>query len=106
MRYDYTNVPEGTPVWAYAYCPYPESLRKGLYCLPERGEVDSYRRVFFPYKKGSTTKRKSGRVSVYSRQYADTYAEAVDGFNELVDKRVSEVRKIADEFEKEKIFIL
>lgn len=58
---------------------------------------------FVPYKKGTQELRKSGRVLFESRMYADTYNEAVEMYNELVQKRIEKLKEMIQEAEKDKI---
>lgn len=58
---------------------------------------------FVPYKKGTQELRKSGRVLFESRMYADTYKEAVEMYNELVQKRIEKLKEMIQEAEKDKI---
>ena len=54
--------------------------------------------VFFPYKKnGEICKSKS--VNLNARYYADTYEEAVEMYNELVQQRIDRLHKAIHEAE-------
>lgn len=86
MTYDSSNVPEGKPLWAVAYSVNDDTEYHRLMCKPTNGELCGY--SFIPYKIGTKTKRSSGKVSKYARKYADTYEEAVELFNSLVQKRI------------------
>ena len=51
---------------------------------------------FVPYKKGTREKRKSGIVGFQARMYADTYEEAVEMYNELVQKRIENLERMIE----------
>ena len=76
------------------------SCRPVLGTIIERG-INIY--YFAPYKKGTQELRKSGRVLFESRMYADTYKEAVEMYNELVQKRIEKLKEMIQEAEKDKI---
>lgn len=122
MKYYYNNygayyknaerLPVNKPVWAIAYNINDDTERKRLSCKPTLGEIinadESGRRFwtthcFVPYKKGTTEKRKSGFVDFQARLYADTYEEAVEMYNELVQKRISKLEQMIEEAKKDLI---
>lgn len=93
--------PVGRPVWAVAYRINDDTEDARLKCLPTRGEIvhtgGKYGKYqFVPYKNGTTEKRKSGEVEVRSRIYADTYEEAVEMYNELVQKRIDKLYQMIE----------
>jgi hypothetical protein len=49
-----------------------------------------------PYRVGTKTFRKNG-VQCNSRDYADTYAEAVENYNDDVQDRINRLLKLAEE---------
>ena len=99
MTYDSLNAPRNKSIWAVAYSINDDTEHHRLLCKPTNGEFDGY--SFIPYKVGTKTKRKSGRVSKYAREYADTYDEAVDLFNSLVQKRIDNLLKMVEDAKKD-----
>lgn len=72
--------------WAFAY---KEDERATNYmCKPIKGRIkgDSYK-SFYEYKANGKDLKKNG-VTLYARYFADTYEEAVRGFNVLVQRRI------------------
>lgn len=97
MKYygsDRHNAPVCKPIWGLAYDINDDTEHKRLICKPVLGEIVGHN--FYQYKKGTTEKRKSGRVSYWARIYADTYEEAVDMYNELVQKRIDNLLRMID----------
>lgn len=110
--YDINKLPLNKPVWGFAYDINDETEQRRLICSPVLGEISEDDiegkwggRYFFPYKKGTKQKRKSGAVNFKSRYYADTYKEAVEMYNELVQQRINNLNRMAKEAEKHKIKI-
>lgn len=85
---------EGHRLWACAYEINNETLYPYLKQTPVEGMIAPGCQ-FAVFGKGGTL-RKSGRVSYYSRQYADTYEEAVELYNELVTKRREKLEQLTD----------
>lgn len=113
-NYNIDNLPVNRPIYGLAYDINDDTEHKRLNCLPVLGEiidVETHRfsrgmwgtHVFVPYKKGTTEKRKSGVVSFQARLYADTYEEAVEMYNELVQQRIDNLRRMIAVAETEKI---
>ena len=98
------EVPMEKLVWAFAYKIDNETGYKHLSCEPEEGVCS--KSYFTPYKKGSHALRKSGQVLKRSRYYADTYAEAVVGYNSLVQDRINRLHEMEDEAKGDMIFTL
>jgi len=106
-HYNHPNLPKNRPVWAVAYDIDNDTGHVRLSCKPTLGEVVSSSEIkasslwsnyiFVPYKKGTHTRCKSGFVSCGARMYADTYEEAVDIYNSLVQKRVDKLEKMKNE---------
>lgn len=101
--YSISELPLNKPVWGFAYSINDDTEDKRLICLPVQGEIhkntDCHKwseYCFSPYKKGTNTKRKSGVVDFNSRMYADTYEEAVEMFNELVQQRIDNLYQMAE----------
>ena len=99
MTYDSLNAPKEKPLWAVAYSINDDTEHHRLMCKPQRGELihDS----FIPYKVGTKTLRSSGRVSKWARRYADTYEEAIELFNSLVQKRIDNLLEMAEDAKKD-----
>lgn len=83
-------------IWAFAYKEDERALN--LMCKPVKGKIkeDNY---FYEYKANGKDLKKNG-VSFYARLFADTYEEAVEGFNKLVRTRIrflkDEIYKLED----------
>ena len=104
--YNLEDLPLNTPIWAFAYVVNDDTTCSRLRCLPVLGEIvpnknDSFGK-FYPYKKGTTELNKSKAVIFRSRMYADTYEEAAEMYNELVNKRrhklIHELRELENHF--------
>lgn len=89
--HDIEEISENKDVWAFAYK--EDERAKNLICKPVKGRIirKSYRTEFHEYKKSKQELKDTG-VRVYSRYYADTYEEAVAGFNKLLDIRIEELK--------------
>ena len=83
-----------------------------MFCKPEAGKVLEYEdiqlkqfkklprygnSVFIPYKKDGKTFKESGIVNSRSRYYADTYEEAVEGYNSIIQDRINALEKEIEE---------
>lgn len=78
-------------IWAFAYK--EDERATNLMCKPVKGRIvksDSYN--FYEYKTNGKDLKKNG-VSLYARFFTDTYEEAVEGFNMLVNKRIDSLQK-------------
>ena len=80
---DADNITHDKDIWAFAYK--EDERATNLMCKPVKGRIKD--RYFYEYKSGCKNLRKNG-VSIYARYFADTYDEAVRGFNALVQKRI------------------
>ena len=60
-----------------------------FFCKPVKGRIIDH--MFFEYKKNGKLKKNS--VSYYARIYADTYEEAVEGFNILIQNRIKRLKE-------------
>lgn len=105
-----TKLPLNKPIYGFAYDINNDTRNKRLSCLPVLGEVGENNiskkwceYCFYPYKKGTNTRKKSGAVDYYSRYYADTYSEAIEMYNELVQKRIDNLKLMIEEAENDKI---
>lgn len=113
MKYyshDIKDLPLNKPIYGFAYSVNDDTRDKRLSCLPVLGEIGENnilkkycRYCFYPYKKGTKTRKKSGTVDFMSRYYTDTYEEAVEMYNELVQKRIDNLKLMIEEAENDKI---
>lgn len=60
-------------------------------------------RYFVPYKKNGKELAFSKAVLVDSRWYADTEAQAIDGYNKLLEKEIEKLKQKISELEGEKL---
>ena len=88
------KAPVCKPIWGLAYDINDDTEHHNLICKPVLGEIVN--RSFHTYKKGTTERRQSGKVSYWSRVYADTYEEAVEMYNELVQKRIDNLHRMIE----------
>ena len=82
-------------IWAFAYK--EDERATNLMCKPVKGRIvksgDSFPSYnFYEYKANNKDLKKNG-VSLYARFFTDTYEEAVEGFNMLVNKRIDSLQK-------------
>lgn len=80
-------------IWAFAYK--EDERATNLMCKPIKGRIikdDSYMGHFYEYKVNGKDLKKNG-VTLYARFFTDTYEEAVEGFNMLVNKRIDYLQK-------------
>ena len=100
--YKVDDAPRNTPIWAVAYSVDNNNERHILRCLPTQGEILKYEQIkyccscsdrFCPYKKDKQGYVMSKSVEYRNRYYADTYEEAVEMYNELVDKRINDLNQ-------------
>lgn len=84
-------------IWAFAYKKEDERATN-LMCKPVKGRIiknkDSFSPSynFYEYKVNGKDLKKNG-VRLYARFFTDTYEEAVEGFNMLVNKRIDSLQK-------------
>lgn len=104
---DLNKLPFNTPIYGFAYDINDDTEYRNLSCLPILGELSMAGSIpfFFPYKKGTTERRKSGSIGFRARMYADTYEEAVEMYNELVQQRIDKLKRLIESAEKEKIVV-
>lgn len=87
MIYDYRNAPRNKKIWAYAFSYHSAKESFSLKKEPVLGEIDdrnSYPQSDYFREYGKGGKLKNTNVYADARRYADTYEEAVRGYNELV----------------------
>lgn len=81
-------------IWAFAYK--EDERATNLMCKPVKGRIkDEY---FYEYKVNGKDLKKNG-VTLYARYFADTYEEAVKGFNALVNQRIESLRREINKLE-------
>ena len=112
MKYTWENVPKNVPVWGCAYDVNNDNMYNYLRKEPVLGivkenERNKYRTldVFYELNKKGEIK-KSSKVYVYSRQYADTYEECVELYNSLIDKALKDLEEVKKYHEQNKIEVL
>ena len=104
-----SDLPLNKPVWGFAYRIDNDTGEHILNYLPTLGEIckdepfDVY--FFVPYKKGINQRCNYSIAGLNSRMYADTYEEAVEMYNELIQQRINNLKRMIDEAEKEKIIL-
>ena len=101
MKYygnDRHNAPVGKPIWGLAYDINDDTEWHNLKCEPTLGEIIETGGLlkFIPYKKGTSELRRGSSVHLRSRVYADTYEEAIDMYNELVQKRIDNLQRMIE----------
>lgn len=79
-------------IWAFAYK--EDERATNLMCKPVKGKIitDGWCGYFYEYKANGKDLKKNG-VSLYARFFTDTYEEAIEGFNMLVNKRINSLQK-------------
>lgn len=82
-------------IWAFAYK--EDERATNLMCKPVKGRIvkssDYYGYYkFYEYKANGKDLKKNG-TSLYARFFTDTYEEAIEGFNMLVNKRIDSLQK-------------
>lgn len=87
---DAEDIPINKDVWAFA-CKGEDSRALNYIRRPTKGRFkdDKY---FYEYKVNGRDLKKNG-VSIYARYFADTYDEAVEGFNTLVQNRINSLNE-------------
>lgn len=89
---------EGKVVYAFAYQEDERALN--YFCEPVKGMIKN--RVFYEFTKDGSRLKRNG-VSIWARYFADTYEEAVEGFNHLLQRRINSLLKEVKKLEKKKI---
>lgn len=111
LGYNINDLPLNKPIYGFAYDINDDTRNKRLNCMPTLGEIseNNIKRkwsnyCFYPYKKGTKQRKKSDIVDFQSRHYADTYKEAVEMYNELVQKRIDNLKQMINKAENDKIY--
>lgn len=86
LQYREDEIKDGD-VFAFAYL--EDERATNFFCKPVKGRIDGY--MFFEYKKNSELKKNG--VGIGARIYADTYEEAVEGFNILIQNRIKRLKE-------------
>lgn len=117
MKYDYINIRKKDNlhkiVWACAYAHTSSKNEKHLYCKPTKGmltalsfnceseahSTNSYPLYFVPFRKNAKDLTLenlawSKAVSLSARCYADTEAESIEQYNELILASIKEILPI------------
>ena len=107
FEYDYeaNEVPVNVPLWGFAYTIKNDTMHREYYCKPVLGELRVHHIypncvTFYPYKKNGEICKSKG-VNLNARYYADTYEEAVEMYNELVNNRINRLYEVIKEAEKD-----
>ena len=86
---DIENFPNDKDIWAFAYKEDERALN--YICRPVKGRIKKKDKYFYEYKVNGKDLKKNG-VTIYARYFADTYEEAVTGFNFLVNRRIKSLK--------------
>lgn len=86
LQYREDEIKDGD-VFAFAYL--EDERATNFFCKPVKGRIDGY--MFFEYKKNGELKKNG--VGIGARIYADTYEEAVEGFNILIQNRIKRLKE-------------
>lgn len=99
-NYEKGEVPINKPIWGFAYTIKNDTAHHKYFSKPVLGELrEGYPDfVFFPYKTNGEICKSKG-VNFNARYYADTYEEAVEMYNELVQQRIDRLHKAIHEAE-------
>lgn len=85
LQYDKDKIEENKDVYGFAYL--EDERATNLFCRPVKGQIVDH--IFFEYKKNGELKKNG--VGCGARIYADTYEEAVEGFNVLINSRIKKL---------------
>ena len=102
--YEKGEVPINKPIWGFAYTIKNDTAHHKYFSKPVLGELRETNHsypdwaVFLPYKKNGEICKSKG-VNLNARYYADTYEEAVEMYNELVQQRIDRLHKAIHEAE-------
>lgn len=108
--YGLDDVPTNKPIYGFAYEINDDTEDRRLIRRPVLGVIlenqssrYARKRIFYEYQNGSHEVKKSNSVLLNSRWYADTYEEAVEMYNEFVQERIDNLKRMIDSAEKDKI---
>ena len=87
LQYDENKIEDNKDVYAFAYL--EDERARNFFCRPVKGRIVDC--MFYEYKKNGDLKKKG--VGCFARIYADTYEEAVEGFNTLVNTRIKKLKE-------------
>lgn len=100
-------LPHGAVVWAYLFKNTDSLIVRPINQKPVKGRIghDSILDTFFaPFEEGSDSVRDlSKAVKLHQLRYADTEAEAIDGYNQMVEEAIQSYQKKISELEALKI---
>ena len=103
MKYDYVNIRKKENlhkiVWACAYEHTSSKNEKHFYCKPIKGMLTTTSYDFVPFRKNAKDLTLenlawSKAVHLTARYYADTEAESIEQYNELVLTTIKEILPI------------
>lgn len=98
MIYNYIDAPRGVMLWAFAYSTNKSEKSLHLKKEPVKGKIiqETYGCKFYEInKKGNVIKSK--KVHIWSRTYADTYEEAIAGYNEQINEQIELLRCLMED---------
>ena len=106
MIKDHSNLIEGDTCWAFAYSTTNTEKSMAIkaepyFCEFVRPTRGYHRLELARISNGKTLT--SGRVRPYSRMYADTYEEAVEAYNELVQEQIDMLNRLIESHEADKM---
>lgn len=94
------NIPVNRPIYALSYNPYTPAHYDSAKCEPILGYITPYSEdpalqlIFVPANDGPYTPKRRGVIPCTARSYADTHKEAVEMYNELVDRRIAMLNEL------------
>lgn len=86
LQYREDEIKDGD-VFAFAYL--EDERATNFFCKPVKGRIVDF--MFYEYKKNGELKKNG--VGCYARIYADTYEDAVKGFNILIQNRLKRLKE-------------
>lgn len=102
------DLPTDTDIYALAYEIDNNTNLANLRCKPRKGQIIydpksecDYR--FVPYSANGKYLLESGRVNFQARYYADTYEEAVEMYNTLIQRRINQLEHLIQTTKKDMI---
>lgn len=103
IYYSYSDAPKDVQIWGFAYSKTDNKESSATKKKPALGIIvgDRMSVKFYELKKDGT--RKQGCVNAYSRNYADTYEEAVEAYNREVKNVIDELEKLIEKNKKDYI---
>lgn len=87
IQYDEDKIEDNKDVYGFAYLEDERAIN--LFCKPVKGQIVGS--MFYEYKKNGSLKKNG--VGIGARIYADTYEEAIEGFNILIQNRIKRLKE-------------